>query len=67
MATIELSELEYQVDHLLHTLERLNAENCSLRKELAISIRERVVLVEKNRKAALKIKKIITQLKENLS
>ncbi|WP_423063092.1 TIGR02449 family protein [Candidiatus Paracoxiella cheracis] len=67
MTTLELSGLEYQVDHLLRSLERLKAENISLRQKLSSSIRERSELLEKNRKAADKIKKIISQLKEQMS
>lgn len=67
MTTLELSGLEYQVDHLLRYLERLKAENNSLRQKLSSSIRERSKLLEKNRKAAVKIKKVITQLKEQMS
>lgn len=67
MSILELSGLEYQVDHLLHTLDRLKAENISLRQKLSSSIHERTILLEKNRKAAAKIKKIIAQLKEETS
>lgn len=67
MTTIELSGLEYQVDHLLRSVERLKAENHSLRQKLSRTTRERSELLEKNRKAALKTKKIITQLKEQMS
>lgn len=67
MTTLELSGLEYQVDHLLRSLERLKAENISLRQKLSSSIRERSELLEKNRKAADKIKKVISQLKEQMS
>ncbi len=45
--TIELSELEYQVDHLLRSLERLKTENNMLRQKLANNARERSLLVEK--------------------
>jgi len=67
MTTLEFSGLEYQVDHLLRFLERLKAENNSLRQKLSSSIRERSELLEKNRKTAVKIKKVITQLKEQMS
>lgn len=64
--TIELSELEYQVDHLLRSLERLKTENNMLRQKLANNARERSLLVEKNLYAAQKIKKIIAQLREEM-
>lgn len=64
--TIELSELEYQVDHLLRSLERLKTENSLLRQKLANNARERSLLVAKNLQAAQKIKKIIAQLREEM-
>lgn len=64
--TIELSELEYQVNHLLRSLERLKTENNILRQKLANNARERSLLVEKNLHAAQKIKKIIAQLREEM-
>ncbi|MBT8506526.1 TIGR02449 family protein [Coxiella-like endosymbiont of Rhipicephalus sanguineus] len=64
--TIELSELEYQVNHLLRSLERLKTENNMLRQKLANNVRERSLLVEKNLHAAQKIKKIIAQLREEM-
>lgn len=67
MTTLEISGLEYQIDRLLRSLESLKAENHSLRQKLSSSIRERSELIEKNRKAAAKIKKIISQLKEQMS
>ncbi|AZV74570.1 TIGR02449 family protein [Coxiella burnetii] len=64
--TLELSELEYQVDHLLRSLERLKSENNALRQKLATQVGERSLLVEKNLQAAQKIKKVITQLREEM-
>ncbi len=64
--TLELSELEYQVDHLLRSLERLKSENNALRKKLATQVRERSLLVEKNFQVAQKIKKVVTQLREEM-
>lgn len=65
--TIELSGLEYQVDHLLRSLERLQAENASLRQKLASHARERAYFINQNQHVAGKIKKIIAQLREELS
>lgn len=64
--TIELSGLEYQVDHLLRVLERLQSENASLRQKLLHQAREKSLLVTQNQQAVGKIKKIIAQLKEEL-
>ncbi len=65
--TIEISGLEYQVDHLLRMLDRLRAENETLRQKLAQHARERSQLIEKKHHVASKIKKIITQLKGELT
>ena len=65
--TIELSGLEYQVDHLLRALEQLKIENNTLRQKLANSVRERGHLIEKNGNTIAKIKTIIAQLKEDMS
>lgn len=66
MNSIELSGLEYQVDHLLHTLERLKIENNTLRQKLANSVRERSFLLEKNKQCAEKIKKVTHQLRKEI-
>lgn len=65
--TIELSGLEYQVDYLLRSLERLQAENASLRQKLAAHVREHTYLAHKNQQVAVRVKKVIAQLKEELS
>ena len=64
--TIEISGLEYQVDYLLRSLERLQVENASLRQKLTSHNRERSLLATKTQQTAEKIKKIISQLKEDL-
>ena len=67
MSIVELNNLEFQVDALLSNLEKLQHENQALRSQLATSNRERTRLKEKNLRAATKIKRIITQLKEELA
>lgn len=66
MSTIELSGLEYQVDHLLRSLERLQAENASLRQKVTVISRKCSFLVNQNQQVAIKIRKIIAQLREDL-
>ena len=44
---VEFSELEYQVDHLLRSLECLRIENNILRQKLASNAHEQSLLVEK--------------------
>ncbi len=63
MNTLELSGLEYQVNHLLHVLDRLKIENNTLRQQLASQTRERSQLLEKNQYISERIRKIIAQLK----
>lgn len=67
MKILEFNDLELQVDQLIRALERLKTENMSLHNKLTGCARERARLQEKNRKAAIKIKQVINQLKENLS
>lgn len=64
--TIELSELEHRVDHLLRSFERLKVENNALRQKVVNQARERSLLVEKNSQAAQTIKKLIAQLREEI-
>lgn len=67
MSTVELNNLEFQVDTLINNLEALQAENQTLKNQLAISNRDKTRLKERNERAATKIKRIITQLKEELA
>lgn len=67
MNTAELSNLELQIDSLLDNLNRLKSDNQALRNQLAMSMQERSQLQEKNEEAAMKIRRIISQLKEELS
>lgn len=67
MSIVELNNLEFQVDTLIKNLETLQVENQSLKSQLAISNRDRTRLKERNDRAATKIKRIISQLKDELS
>ena len=67
MNIVELNNLEFQVDTLLSNLEKLQIENQGLRSQLTHSNRERTHLKEKNQKAVVKIKRIIAQLKDEIS
>lgn len=67
MSIVELNNLEFQVDTLIRNLEKLQNENQALRGQLATANRERTRLKEKNQRAVMKIKRIITQLKDGLS
>ena len=66
MSTVQLNNLEFQVDTLLHRLEKLQAENQLLRGQLSLAHREKMRLKDKNQKAVIKVKRIVSQLKEEL-
>jgi uncharacterized protein (TIGR02449 family) len=66
MSIVELNNLEFQVDTLINNMEKLQSENQSLRNQLAVSNRERTRLKEKNQRATTKVKRIVTQLREEL-
>ncbi|PHQ80131.1 MAG: TIGR02449 family protein [Coxiella sp. (in: Bacteria)] len=67
MSIVELNNLEFQVDTLIGNLEKTQSENHQLRSQLANSNREKMRLKDRNQKAAVKIKRIISQLKEELA
>lgn len=67
MNIVELNNLEFQVDTLLSNLDKLQADNQSLRNQLTAVQRERNRLKEKNQRACVKINRIIAHLKESLS
>ncbi len=67
MSLVELNNLEFQVDTLITNIESLQRENHALRSQLASSNRDRTRLKDKNQKAILKIKRIISQLKDEIA
>lgn len=67
MNTTELSDLEIQVDYLLHVTQKLKNENNQLRDKLASCIRNNTLLKERNQQAANNVVQIINQLKEKIS
>ena len=67
MSTVQLNNLEFQIDTLLHRLEKLQTENQSLRNQLAHTHREKMRLRDRNQKAVTKVKRIVSQLKEELA
>lgn len=66
MNTIEISDLELQIDNLIRAMERMKTENQSLRHKLSNSSQERARLQDKNKRASIQIKQVIRQLKEEL-
>ena len=66
METTQLSELEMQVEGLIEMVERLQAENRSLRQRIITSTQDRSLLQERHQDVSLRIKSIINELKEEL-
>ena len=67
MSLVELNNLEFQVDTLLTNLEKTQLENQALRGQIANSNRDNWRLKERNQRAALRIKKILGQLKDEIT
>ncbi len=67
MDTAELNGLTVQIDNLLLSMQHLKSENNALRNKLATAARDRQRLQEANQQATAKVKKIVQQLKEEMS
>jgi uncharacterized protein (TIGR02449 family) len=67
MIESELNSLELQVDDFVKSFQQLTIENKSLRKEVAHLNQERAALLNKKKKIAEALKKIIIQLRDRLS
>ncbi len=67
METVQLTQLEKQVEVLLNSLQFLRYENIALKEKLKQSLGSHAQLESKNQKAVTHIRKIITQLKEERS
>ncbi len=66
MQNPNLANLELQIEYLLQTFERLRSENLFLRQKLIKLTQERADLTDKNKKAATKIKRIVSQLRSEV-
>ena len=66
MNTTELTGLEVQIDSLIDSIKQLRHENQALRSKLSHSLRNRSRLQETKQQATAQIKRIISQLKEEL-
>jgi uncharacterized protein (TIGR02449 family) len=62
----DLIHLELQIETLLDSREQLRIENSSLRQKLLKLTQERAELLDKNKRAATKIKRIISQLRNGI-
>lgn len=59
----KLSELQQQLDALLHACSQLKDENRSLRAQQSQLISERASLIEKNEQARSRVEAMISRLK----
>lgn len=67
MDNSDLINLALQIETLIKSREELRCENISLRQKLTKLTQERAKLLEKNKLAATKIKRIISQLRNEMS
>jgi len=67
MSDTELTNLECQVDALIHSRLQLEQENLSLRKQLTKMTQKHALLSNKVEGITGKIKRIITHLRNDLS
>lgn len=67
MNSVEINQLNNQVDQLMGLVSSLTHENAALRQKIAVHIQEQTRLQHKNVFAAKQIKQIIKQLKEELT
>ena len=67
MNDVDLANLDVQIDVLLRDRRHLKMENHSLRQKLFRLTQERAQLHDKNQIAALKIKRVISQLRSDLN
>jgi uncharacterized protein (TIGR02449 family) len=65
-ADVEFSLLENKLESLLKLHYSLNLENQLLRQKLSKLTQERAELIEKNKKAAVKVKRIMLQLRDEI-
>lgn len=64
METVELNQLESQIDHLVNTVTQLQQDNRTLKNQLSNVTSDRNRLATKMERAALQIKQLITELRE---
>jgi len=62
----EMAELEYQIEHLLHLLDKIKAENTALKNKVDSMTRKRNILQQRNATAGQEIKNVVRQIKEAL-
>jgi uncharacterized protein (TIGR02449 family) len=66
MEEININHLQLQVENLIHSRSKLDAENKLLRKKLTQTIQERAILSNKMATASQKLNNIISRIKEEI-
>lgn len=66
MTEVEFVDLESKIEMLLKSRDQLKAENASLRQKLTKITQQRAELLDKNQKAAAKIRRFIEQLRNEI-
>ena len=66
MEEININHLQLQVENLIHSRSKLDAENKLLRKKLTQTIQERAILSNKMATAYQKLNTIISRIKEEI-
>ena len=66
MDEINITHLQLQIENLIHSHSKLNAENKLLRKKLAQTIQERAIFANKMAAVSQKINVIINRIKEEI-
>lgn len=66
MDELNFTNLQLQIENLIHSYSKLDAENKVLRKKLTQTIRERAILANKMSTAYQKLNSIITRVKEEI-
>jgi len=67
MTQSELNSLEQQIDTFVESFQQLTIEKNSLRKKVDHLNHERTILLDKKKKIADSLRKIIVQLQDELS
>jgi len=63
----EITDLEREIEALLHCSHELAQENSLLRKKLAATLQKKAILLNKEKKITFEIKQIISQIKNELT
>ncbi len=66
MKNSNITKLEIQINSLIQSRNRLNDENKSLRQKLMKLTQEKAELLDKNTRAITKVKRVISQLRDEL-